>query len=461
MATFVEIQTDAFAENIHNRAKEKVSYKGVRRPLRGIEIKEDTYGIIKVMREDGTEIPLVDAGGPNVASETNSTGSGTKSQVERVGLTSTYNYSNFIIQQVQDARQEKQQILETFGDPYIFFFGERPRVLVVNGLLMNTLDFNWRTEFWYNYENTLRGTKLVEQNARIYLYWDDIVVEGYMLGATAKDDSSLPYHIPFSFQLFVTNHMYLSTVGDDNYPVTHAVNLQPLLQDTDVEAASRELKNQVQSAEEYVSNVEKVRKTLNISEQARLDAQSEGFTGFLNSSAGQRLMQGKNVLANALAVGVNAQNLTFLSIVNRIFRNRKMRFPKGIGGADAYAGPPQYAAEPYPWGFGPKRSLPYRSKIRHNIDEYINASSPEPQLDIEARDSAIERMASADGYELEKKALRDLEEAGIEPVQHPGGSIFGNDHALGAFAGTLNEASLLAIGFTVSTALAAAGQGQQ
>lgn len=457
MATFIEVQTDAFAENINALSKEKRSYKGIRRPLRGIEVKEDTYGIIKVMKDDGTEIPLVDAGGPNVPSETNRSGGGTKSQAERVGLTSTYNYSNFIIQQVQDARQEKQQILETFGDPYVFFFGERPRVLVVNGLLMNTLDFNWRTEFWYNYENTLRGTKLVEQGARIYLYWDDILVEGYMLGATAKDDSSMPYHIPFSFQLFVTNHMYLSTVGDDNYPITHAVNLQPLLQDTDTDAAKRELKNHVVAAAKYASNVEKVRQTLDVSEQARLDAQSEGLTGFLNSSTGQRLMQGKNVLANALAIGVSAQNLTFLSVVNRLFRNRKMRFPRGIGGADAHAGPPQYAAEPYPWGFGPKRSLPYRSKIRHNVDEYIGEPSPEAQIDTDAQDRALERMASADGYELEKKALKDLEDAGIDPVQHPGGSPFKHDHALGAVADVASEAALLAVGFTVSAGLAAAG----
>lgn len=456
MATFVEIQTDAFANNV-KIAKEKLSYEGVRRPYRGIEIKQDTYAVIKVMKSDGTEIPLVDAGGPNIPKETNSTGSGTQSQTERTGHASTYNYSNFIIQQIQDARQEKQQILETFGDSYIFFFGERPRILVVNGLLMNTLDFNWRTEFWYNYENTLRGTKLVEQDARIYLYWDDIVVEGYMIEATARDDSSMPYHVPFSFQLFVTNHMYLSTIGDDDYPITHAVNLQPLLQQDDTEGAKRKLKAQVVAAEEYASNIAKVRKSLQASEQARLASQG----GFLTSSTAQKLMQGKNLLANALAIGVNAQNLTFLSIVNRMFRNRKMRFPKGIGGADSYAGPPQYAAEPYPWGFGPKRKLPYRSKIRHNVDEYVQGGAPEAQIDVAARESALEEKMLATGYELERKALTELAQAGIDPVQHPGGSLFKTNHALGAFAGAVSEAALLAIGFSVSAGLAAAGQGQQ
>jgi len=346
VATFVEIQTDAFANNVNLK---KLSYAGVRRPFRGIEIKEDTYGVIKVMKADGTEIPLVDAGGPNIPKETNSTGSGSTGQQERSGYATTYNYSNFIIQQVQDARQEKSQVLETFGDSYVFFFGERPRVLVVNGLLMNTLDFNWRTEFWHNYENVLRGTKLVEQNARIYLYWDDIVVEGYMLGATARDDASMPYHVPFSFQLFVTNHMYLSTIGSDDYPVTHAVNLQAM-NEGEVEQYRKSIKASEKASNKYVSNVEKVRDVLQISEQARIAAQGEGFTGFMNSNTGQKLMQSKNLLANALAVGVNAQNLTFLSVVNRLFRARKMRFPKGIAGQFSYAGPPQYAGESNPWG---------------------------------------------------------------------------------------------------------------
>jgi len=475
MATFVEIQTDAFAKNIAAAKSKKLKYMDVRRPYRGIEIKEDTYGVIKVIKSNGDEIPLVDAGGPNGPSETNSSGSGTDSQDERSKYTSTYNYSNFIIQQVQDARQEKQQILETFGDSYIFFFGERPRILVVNGLLMNTADFNWRTEFWHNYEHTLRGTKLVEQNARIYLYWDDIIVEGYMLGANAREDASMPYHIPFSFQLFVTNHTYLSAVGDNDYPITHAVNLQPLLQAYDPKDGRRLLKSQDIEADKYKSNVEKVRRAFQSSPSARVAGDDGG--GFLSTDVGQGLMTSKNLLANALIMGVNAQNLTFLSIVNRMFRNRKMRFPKGIAGSESYSGPPQNAGQPSPWGFGPRRKLPLRSKIRHNIDEYVNGGNVEAQIDSAAADRTVEAQASANGYALEKKALSDLEEAGIDPVQHPGGSRFEKGHSLGAVGGNMptssllnagfnfppaaSEAALLALGFSVSAGLAAAGQGQQ
>jgi hypothetical protein len=447
MATFIEVRTDAFAENFDRIKHKGFDYKGVRRPFRGIEIKEDTYGIIKVIKSNGDEIPLVDAGGPNSPAPIDRT----VDINARRGYTTTYNYSNFIIQQIQDSRQEKQQILETFGDSYIFFFGERPRVLSVSGLLINTLDFNWRTEFWHNYEHILRGTKLVEQDARIYLHWDDIIVEGYMLEAAARDDASSPYQIPFSFQLFVTNHTYLSTVGDDMYPVTHAVNLSDQLGDAlrwdDIDAAKAELKAHTKAVAAQISDIENVRLSLQASGQPAISTQKPGLTG------GQKFMKGKNFLANALAVGIHAQNLTFLSLVNTMFRARKMRYPKGIGGAEAYTGPPQYAGRPNPFAPAPPRTKPYRSKIRDNIDEYIGTAD---KGDEQSREW-LRDAASPTKYDMEKLALDELRKAGIDPVQHPGGGPFNKDNSLGVLGATLSEAALLAIGFSVSGVLAGAG----
>lgn len=431
MGTFIEIQTDAFAGNLAI-ANQKLSYKGVRRPYRGIEIKNDTYGVIKVIKADGVEIPLTDAGGtrPQQSGSDSAAGSGIPAQNDKKSMASTYNYSNFIIQRLEESRVEKSQIVETFGDTFIFFFGERPRIINVTGVLMNTTDFNWRTEFWYNYENVLRGTKLVEQDARIYLFWDDLVVEGYMLQATARDDSESPYHIPFSFQLFVTNHTYLSTVGDDDYPVTHAVNLQPILQNTNIPDATNQLKALAKQKDEYISSVEDVRAAAEASEFARLDAAANDP---LNTPAAKKFSAGKNLLLNAITLGLNAQNLTFLSIANHYFKNRKMRFPKGIAGAESYAGPPQYANEPNPFSAAPKRKLPYRSKIRDNKDEYIMSGPQSAALDEEAINRAEQDKLFKDWYTLEKQLLIDLAaETGLDPVQHPGGNPLERAHAIAA-----------------------------
>lgn len=170
------------------RAGRRVS----RRPLRGIEIKEDTYAVIKVVQADGTELPLFDSSSPD-------------------GLT-TSGYANFMLQLVQEARMEKSQIVETFGDSYIFFFGENPRFLDIQAVLLNSNDFNWRAEWWANYHEYLRGTKLAELGARIYLFYDDIVVEGYMMNASAQESAMQPYTVQLSFRLFVTNYSNISFV---------------------------------------------------------------------------------------------------------------------------------------------------------------------------------------------------------------------------------------------------------
>jgi hypothetical protein len=330
MAAYVEIRVDNFSNNMAQASavRKKAHEMGVRRPLRGIEIKDDTYAVLKILTSSGTEVGLVSSSGEvwemydepgtwygsrdRVGWEDKSTSSSTGS-AQRAA-----NYTNFIIQNIQESREEKTQILETFGEPYIFFFGERPRILAVSGLLMNTRDFNWRTEFWYNYENYLRGTRLVERNAKAYLSWDDIVVEGFMLNATATDNSEMPYHIPFAFQFFVTNHTYLSNIGDPNFPTNRLVtNIQPLLQSKDVAGAVRLLKLKEQEVAKYQSNIAATRRALQLEaqkQQAETQKYATAKKVFSTIGASAKL------LANALAMGLagadpaqTGSHLTFLS----------------------------------------------------------------------------------------------------------------------------------------------------
>jgi len=210
MAVFIETQTDPFVGNREEESGRQLASRQsgdggqVRRPVRGIEIKQDTYAVLRVMKSDGSFINVIDAAGGILEGE----GSVAK----------TSNYTNFFIQAVAEERQEKQQIVDTFGDAFIFFFGESPRISHVSGILLNTNDFNWRNEFWANYERYFRGTRLVEQNARLYLIYDDIIIEGYMIGATAQDDVNRPFMIQFNFSMFVTGYSTISALGDPKFP---------------------------------------------------------------------------------------------------------------------------------------------------------------------------------------------------------------------------------------------------
>jgi hypothetical protein len=184
----------------------------IRRPTRGIEIKEDTFATIRVAAASGGKnISLVDAG----SRRTDPTGK----PITVNGKTATDIYSNFLLQQVHEERMEKQQILETFGEPYIFLFGERARVITFQGILVNTFDFNWEAEWWYNYDNFMRGTKCVENDARAFISYDQTIVGGYIIQAGATKMAMEPYHVSFTFQIFVTSYSNFSHIGDSTaYP---------------------------------------------------------------------------------------------------------------------------------------------------------------------------------------------------------------------------------------------------
>lgn len=223
MPVFVEIVPDPFAGNFQSMANQMrgqasadrklgesnvlEQFNHVRRPVRGFQLKRDTYATIEVKMADGSSLSLVDAGGQI---EDKSKGTTTKGRTNR--------YSNFLVQSIQESREEKQQVVLTFGEPYIFFYGEQPRMLQIAGVLMNTEDFNWRAEWWDNYDKYLRGTKAVEQHARVYLSWDDIIVEGYLLNCSAQDSADNRNIVMFNFTMFLTNYANISNIGDPAFP---------------------------------------------------------------------------------------------------------------------------------------------------------------------------------------------------------------------------------------------------
>lgn len=225
MAVFVELTTSPIEANFRrvrdglqpgNNVTARAGRTYARRPLRGLEIKEDTYATLKVIKSDGTDLPLLDSGMPDGYNETG--------------------YANFLLQSVQETRMEKHQIIETFGASYVFFFGESPRFLDCTALLINTVDFNWEAEWWANYNTYLRGTKLVEMGARCYLSYDDSVVEGYFMQAQANKAADSPRAVQLQFRFFVTNCFNVSNVGSPMYPIRSSVNLPPSIQLTSKDA---------------------------------------------------------------------------------------------------------------------------------------------------------------------------------------------------------------------------------
>lgn len=174
----------------------------IRRPTRGIVLKEDTFATLRVVTGSGQSRWLIDAGSRR--------DDPVQKPQDLQNFSATDVYSNFLVQSVSEERVEKQQILETFGEAYIFFFGERARILNISGVLMNSWDFNWEAEWWENYERELRGTRCVENDARVFLQFDNTLIGGYILASSAQKNAQERNWVNFSFQMFVTSYANLT-----------------------------------------------------------------------------------------------------------------------------------------------------------------------------------------------------------------------------------------------------------
>lgn len=207
MAVYLELVSTPISNNNFDGGgpRRRAGANEARRPVRGLEIKENTFAMMKVILPDGTPVPLLNSGTK-------------KAQSSDIGYDEMT--TNFILQSATTARMEKHQIIETFGDAYVFFFGEHPQFIDYSAVVLNSNDFNWEAEFDANYDAYFRGTKLVELGARLYLYYDDTIVQGYMVQLQKQKTSNDPLHVNISFKVFVTGTSNVSQVGSINFPIS-------------------------------------------------------------------------------------------------------------------------------------------------------------------------------------------------------------------------------------------------
>ena len=233
----------------------------VRRPHRGLQITDDTYATIQVVTGKGNQ-PIIDAGS---ALDHDFEGFGSR------GVSS--HYSNFIVQNLTSAHSEKMQVIETFGEHFVFFYGQRPITLTVSGALLKSADFGWRSEFMTNYERYLRGTRLVENKARCLLSWEDVLVDGFLTSVNLSEGADAPYLVNFQFSMILTGMRFTSDVGDPNFPKplrTSVTALTPAQQasatnlatlDTDKVGSNRSLSEAFRESE-FIAGLKSARSTV-------------------------------------------------------------------------------------------------------------------------------------------------------------------------------------------------------
>lgn len=123
-------------------------------------------------------------------------------------------YTKFILDGVQESHTERSQIIETFGDFYVFMFGQRPPVYNFTGTLINAKNASWVTDFMYMYEMWLRGTRCVENNAIVIITYGGRQIEGLILSTANQTMAASEMGVPFQFSVVVFERRYYNFSPD-------------------------------------------------------------------------------------------------------------------------------------------------------------------------------------------------------------------------------------------------------
>ena len=202
MALYVTLSEDKFgpiSKSISDgfNSTEIANYS-VRRPLHGMDLPEDTYASITVRSSSGKPLTILA-----------NTADSVRSSAEMMSSKFT---TNLIVQRIDENRQEKQQIIETFGEDFVFYYGQRPRILSVTAILPDSDDFQYAQEFWTNYDRALRGTRLVARDARVFLTVAGQVFEGYLSTAQTSRSADQPRIVQLTFQMYITHSYYIQNL---------------------------------------------------------------------------------------------------------------------------------------------------------------------------------------------------------------------------------------------------------
>jgi hypothetical protein len=119
-------------------------------------------------------------------------------------------YLKFFLTGVDAPRSERYQVVETFGDWYVFFYGERPPIYTFSGVLLNTQNYNWLNEFDFFYDSFLRGTAATRNVSRIFITYGLQQVQGHLLDFVHSIRAESDMAVQFQLRMAVVKRFSLT-----------------------------------------------------------------------------------------------------------------------------------------------------------------------------------------------------------------------------------------------------------
>ena len=125
-------------------------------------------------------------------------------------------FRQFILSGISHPNQERMQIVENSDTFQVLFYGKKPEILQINGILKNTKYNPWSTNMLFLWDELMRGTKLAEKGWIFQLYIDGELFTGYPFSSNRGKNAGTDFIVPFSFALVVVNRLNLYQINKYN-----------------------------------------------------------------------------------------------------------------------------------------------------------------------------------------------------------------------------------------------------
>lgn len=118
-----------------------------------------------------------------------------------VSTNSNVGYDDFLLTRVSCNMAEKLQVTETFGDGEVaYYFGHQPVIFDITGVLMDSPDNSWFTNWLRMYSSVLRGSQLAQNNELLRLVLPNMILVGTINSTNWAQDSANDVAVSFGFQ---------------------------------------------------------------------------------------------------------------------------------------------------------------------------------------------------------------------------------------------------------------------
>lgn len=120
-------------------------------------------------------------------------------------------FKQFIVIQSNVSSQERLQIVETNEHYQALFFGQKPEILQIAGVLKNTIDNPWSMNMVFLWDELMRGTKLVESGLICRMYVDGTLYSGYPFSFNRSQVAQMDNVINFNFSFLIKDRIPVYT----------------------------------------------------------------------------------------------------------------------------------------------------------------------------------------------------------------------------------------------------------